>query len=200
MSSLAALVLAVVTQNQVALRAAPREGATQQALLWKGDVLELRGERGDYLMVYDHRRERAGYVRATQVRETSLAPEEAPALLAVVRFLRDTPGEESLGITYAAAYLKAAPANALDAEPFDAIATMAERIAQRASSAQSKSGEAATAAQLEVIAQQGIVMKSLEREGGMQICYDGDMFRRVLAMPSADVAQRARATLARRSR
>jgi hypothetical protein len=196
MTTLAALVLAVVTQNQVSLRAAPRESATQQALLWKGEVLELRGERGDYLMVYDHRRERAGYVRTTQVRETSLAPEEAPALLTVVRFLRDTPGEESLGITYAAAYLKAAPASALDAEPFDAIGTMADRIAQRASSAQAKSSEAATAAQLEVIAQQGIVMKSLDREGGMQICYDGDMFRRVLAMPSADISQRARAALA----
>lgn len=196
MSSLAALVLAVVTQNQVSLRAAPRESASQQALLWKGDVLELRGERGDYLMVYDHRRERAGYVRASQVRETSVAPEEAPGLLAVVRFLRDTPGEESLGITYAAAYLKAAPASALDAEPFDAIGRMADRIAQRASAAQSKSSEAATAAQLEVIAQQGIIMKSLEREGGMQICYDGDMFRRVLAMPSADPSQRARAALA----
>lgn len=196
MSTLASLVLAIVTQNQVSLRAAPREAATQQAMLWKGDVLELRGERGDYLMVYDHRHERAGYVRASQVHETSLAPEEAAALLTVVRFLRNTPGEESLGITYAAAYLKAVPATALDAEPFDAIGEMADRIAQRASSAQSKSNEAATAAQLEVIAQQGILMKSIEREGGMQICYEGEMFRRVLAMPSADASQRARAALA----
>ena len=196
MSQLAALVLAIVTQNQVSLRAAPREMATRQAVLWKGDVLELRGERGGYLMVYDHRHERAGYVQAGEVRETSVAPEEAPSLLSVVRFLRDTPGEESLGITYAAAYLKAVPANALDAEPFDAIGEMADRLAQRASAAQSKISEATTAAQLEVVAQQGIVMKSLERESGMQVCYDGDMFRRVLAMPSADGNQRARAALA----
>jgi hypothetical protein len=195
MNALAIAVLAIVTQNQVSLRAAPRDAAPQQALLWQGDVLELRGERGDYVQVYDHRRERAGFVRASQVRETTLEPEDAPALLAVVRFLRDTPGEESLGITYAAAYLTAVPAAALTAEPLDAIGTMAERLAQRASTHQAKSSEMATAAQLEVVAQQGIVMKSFERDGSMQICYDGDMFRRVLAMPTADAAQRARAAL-----
>src|SRR5512143_2946089 len=109
--------LAIVTQDQAALRAAPRESAPQQAVLWAGDSLEIRGEKGDYLQVYDHRRERAGYIRATQVRTQSLTPENAPELLAVVRFLRDRPGAEALGIGYAAAYLKAAPAEAIDAEP-----------------------------------------------------------------------------------
>jgi hypothetical protein len=33
---------------------------------------------------------------------------------------RDSPGSESLGISYGAAYLKSAPPRALDAEPFDA--------------------------------------------------------------------------------
>jgi hypothetical protein len=196
MNVLAMLALAVVTQNQVPLRAAPRESASQQELLWKGEVLELRGERGDYRMVYDHRRERAGYVLSSQIHETSLAPEDAPALLTVVRFLRETPREESLGITYAAAYLKAAPASALDSEPFDAIGTMAERLARRASGSQSKASEAATTEQLQIVAQQGIVMNTFERSGGMQICYDGEMFRRVLAMPAASPNQRARAALA----
>ena len=37
----------------------------------------------------------------------------APQMLAVLRFLRDTPGAEPLAIAYAAAYLKAAPAAAI---------------------------------------------------------------------------------------
>jgi hypothetical protein len=196
MNVLALLTLAVVTQNQAPLRAAPRESATQQELLWKGEVLELRGERGDYRMVYDHQHERSGYVLSSQIHETSLTPEEAPALLTIVRFLRDTPGEESLGITYAAAYLKAAPATALDPEPFEAIGSMAERLAGRASGTQSKASAVATTEQLQIVAQQGIFMNTFERSGGMQICYDGDMFRRVLAMPAASASQRARAALA----
>ncbi|HJW10155.1 MAG TPA: hypothetical protein VJ598_00125, partial [Albitalea sp.] len=66
--------LAIVTQDQAALRAAPRASAQQQAMLWQGDALEIRGERMDYLQVYDHRRERAGYIRSSQVRRVSLAP------------------------------------------------------------------------------------------------------------------------------
>ena len=62
---LAALALvAIVTQDSAALRAAPRESAQQQAVLFQGDSLEVRGERMDYLQVYDHRRERSGYIRA----------------------------------------------------------------------------------------------------------------------------------------
>jgi len=126
-------VIAIVTQDQSALRAAPRESAAQQAVLWQGDSLEIRGQKGDYLQVYDHRRERAGYIRATQVRSQSLAPEAAAELLSVLRFLRDTPGSEALGISYAAAYLHAAPAAAIDGEAFDALGAMAERLARRAS-------------------------------------------------------------------
>ena len=53
--------VAIVTQDQTALRAAPRDSAAQQAVLWQGDALEVRGRRLDYLQVYDHRRERAGF-------------------------------------------------------------------------------------------------------------------------------------------
>jgi hypothetical protein len=194
-NALAVLVLAIVTQNQAPLRAAPREAAPQQAVLWQGEVLEVRGARGDYLLVYDYRRERSGYLLASQARSTTLAPEEAPELLAVVRFLRDTPGAEALGMSYAAAYLKAVPAAALTAEPFDALGSMAERLAKRASAPRPGTRETTVAAQLEVVAQQGVGMHSFERDGAIQICYDGEMFRRVLAMPSASADQRARAAL-----
>jgi len=100
----------IVVQDQTALRAAPKDSAQQQAVLWQGDVLEVRGTRLDYLQVYDHRRERAGFVRAAQVRSLATQPEDAADLLAVARFLRDTSGAEALGIGYAAAYLEAAPA------------------------------------------------------------------------------------------
>jgi hypothetical protein len=188
-------VIAIVTQDQSALRAAPRESAPQQAVLWQGDSLEIRGQKGDYLQVYDHRRERAGYIRATQVRSQSLKPEAAPELLSVLRFLRDTPGSEALGIGYAAAYLRAAPADAINGEAFDALGAMAERLAWRASARSGKSGSNAVAAHLEVASGYGVNMLSFDRDGQMQLCYDGDAHRRVLALPSSD-KQKALAALA----
>jgi hypothetical protein len=191
----AALTLAIVTQDQAALRAAPKDSAQQQAVLWQGDSLEIRGEKQDFLQVYDYRRERAGYIRAAQVRKVSLEAADAPELLSVVRFLRDTPGAESLGISYAAAYLKAAPAAAITAEPFDALGTMADRLARRASAKQSKQGDVVIAAHLEAVARYGVGIRSFEREGRMQLCYDGEAFRRVLAMASASPSQRVSAVL-----
>ncbi|HEU4663834.1 MAG TPA: hypothetical protein VFS55_07375 [Dokdonella sp.] len=186
---------AIVVIDQAALRAAPRDSARKQAVLWQGDSLEVRGRRMDYLQVYDHRRERAGYVRESQVRVLPLRPQDAAGLLAVVRFLRDTPGAEALGIGYAAAFLRAAPGKDIDAEAFDALGTMAERLARRASSKRSKANDAEIAAHLEVVAGYGVAMRSLERDGRMQVCYDGDAFRRVMALP-ADAGQKARAALA----
>jgi len=187
--------LAIVTQDQATLRAAARDSSAQQAVLWQGDVVEIRGQRGDYLQVYDHRRERGGFIRAVLVRRVELTPAAAPELLAVVRFLRDTPGAEALGISYAAAYLRAAPAESLGAEPLDAIGTMAERLARDASADKAKGRDAALAAHLEVAAQYGLKVRSFDRGGRMQVCYDGEMFRRVLAMPAAEPAQQARAAL-----
>ena len=40
------------------------EAAAVQAELTQGDLLEVRGARLDHLQVYDHRRERAGFVRS----------------------------------------------------------------------------------------------------------------------------------------
>ena len=197
----ATLGAAIVTQNQTALRAQPRDSAQQQAQLWQGELLEVRAERRDYLQVWDYRRERGGYVKASQVRRTALAAGEAPGLLAVVRFLSDTPGAEALGIGYAAAYLQAAPAEVLQGEDgieaLDALGGFADRLAQRASSGAqlSKPAQATVAAHLEVASGYGVRFASFERDGRIQICYEGDAFRRVLAMPATG-AQRARAALA----
>ncbi|MES2019394.1 MAG: hypothetical protein V4484_23130 [Pseudomonadota bacterium] len=195
MMAAALAAMAIVSQDSAQLRAAPRESAQQQALLWQGDSLEIRAEKGDYLQVYDHRRERAGYIRATQVRQVSFKPADAPDLLSVLRFVRDTPGAEALGIAYAAAYLKAAPAAAIDAEPFDALGAMAERLARRASSKQGKAQDAVLSAHLEVAANYGVTMRGYEHDGRIQLCYDGDAFRRALAL-RADPQQQARAALA----
>jgi hypothetical protein len=192
---------AIVITDQAALRAAPRDSAQQQAQLWQGELLEVRGERLDYLQVYDHQRERAGFVRASQVRRTTMTPADAPELLAIVRFVRDTPGSEALGIGFAAAYLKAASAETLrgndGVEAFDALGTMADRLAHRVSwgTGLTKSAQATLAAHLDVASRYGIGFRSEEREGRMQVCYDGDAFRRVLAMEAAP-AQKARAALA----
>src|SRR6478609_7611231 len=192
---------AIVTSDQAALRAAPRDSGQQQAQLWQGEVLEVRGERLDYLQVYDHKRERAGFVRASQVRRTALAADEAPELLSVLRFVQDRAGNEALGIGVAAAWLQAAPPEAVNGSEgiaaFDALGSMADRLARRASSgaALTKPQEAALSAHLDVVRDYGVNFASYEREGKMTICYDGWAFRRVLAMKSSP-EQRARAALA----
>src|ERR1017187_5739618 len=193
--------IAIVTQDQTALRAAPRDSAQTNAVLWQGEGVEIRGERMDYLQVYDYRRERAGFVRASQARRFALNATDAPELLSVVRFLRDAPGAEALGIGFAAAYIQAAPAEVLNSEAgieaLDALGTFADRLARRVSTgnAPSKSAQATLAAHLEVAARHGVNFTSNERDGRMHICYDGDAHRRVLAMRSGP-EQRARAVLA----
>ncbi len=187
--------LAIVAQDQTAMRAAPRETAAQAVALWAGDSLEVRAEKGDYLQVWDHRRERGGYVRATALRRVSLEADGAPELLSVLRFLKDTPGSEALGIAYAAAYLRAAPAEAIDGEVFAALGTMAERLAQRGSGAAAGKNGTQVAAQLEVAAAYGVAMRSVELEGQVRLCYEGEAFRRVLAV-SATPLHKAQAALA----
>lgn len=192
---------AIVATDQAQLRAAPRSSAPVQAQLWQGDALEVRGERLGYLQVWDTRLERGGYVRADQVRRTSLSPAEAPDLLAVLRFLRDAPGAESLGIALAAAYLQAAPAEVLrgpsGADALDALGIFAERLAQRASdgSVTSKNAQAALSAHLEVAAGYGVKFASYEQDARVRLCYDGDAFARVLMLP-AHAEQKANAALA----
>ena len=191
--------LAIITQDQTHLRAAPRDGAQQQAVLTQGEVVEVRGDRLDYVQVWDHRRERGGYVRASQLRRTSFKADEAPELLSVARHLRDTGGHEALGIALVAAYFKAAPAKLVNseagAEAFDALGTFAERLARRASSGDGKPASSTVGAHLEVAQLYGVKFHTIEREGTMQLCYDGEAHQRVLAL-SADAARRVRAGLA----
>ena len=176
-----AATLAIVVQDHAALRAAPRSSATEIARLWQGDALEVRGEQAGYLKVYDYRRERGGYLRADSARPVELSESAAPDLLAVLRFLRATPGSEALGISYGAAYLKAVPPRAMTAEPFDAIAQMAERLADQASGGANHLPDVAP--HLEVAEQFGVHMRNFERNGRMRLCYDGELFLRVLALP-----------------
>jgi hypothetical protein len=192
---------AIITKDQAPLRAAPRGSAQQQAVLWQGEMVEVRGERMDYLQVYDHRRERGGFVHASQARRIELTEQEAPELLSIVRFVRDTPGAEALGIGFAMAYIQAAPAEALrgeaGAEVLDALGMFADRLARGASSsmARTKAVGMTLSAHLDVAGRYGIKFLNYERAGRMRICYEGDAFRHVLTMRSTP-QQRARAALA----
>lgn len=185
--------LAIVVQDHAALRAAPVSNAAELARLWQGEVLEVRGDHAGYLKVYDYRRERGGYLQGNSARPVELSETAAPDLLAVLRFLRETPGFEALGISYGAAYLKAVPSHAMTAEPFDAIAQMAERLADRASGSTDRLTDFAP--HLEVVAQLGVRMHNFERNGRMRVCYDGELFRRVLTFPRAQPEERAHAVL-----
>jgi len=198
--------LAIVAQDQVALRATPASTATVHAQLWQGELVEVRGRHLGQLQVYDHRLERAGYIRESDAHLVGASAADAPDLLAVLRFLRDTPGAESLGIAYAAAYLKAAPAAGMTPEVFDALGVMAERLARGGTLRQGKVD--AVAAHMDVATGYGVRFVSYTTNPGsgagegVQLCYDGDAFRRVLAMDghggaaTASAEQRARAVLA----
>lgn len=187
MLATALTVIAIVAQDQSALRASARESAPQQAVLWQGDSLEIRGENGDFLQVYDHRRERAGYVLASQVRIQPLTPEAAPALRSVFRFLKDAPGSEALGIAYAAAFLRAAPAELIDAEVFAAINAMSERLARRATAGRGGKAGEVLSAHLEVAAHYGVSMHSVESEGRVLLCPNADAARRAMALPGTEI-------------
>ena len=202
---------ALVVQDNVAMRAAAKDSSPAQAQLWRGEALEIRGERPDHFQVYDYRRERGGFVRKAALLPLNGPAAQPEALLAALRVVRQQPGAESLGLGLAAAYVQAAGAaqmNGVDgAEALDAMGTLAERLADRASRAQSRSDGVATvapsatetqvAAQLDVAARYGLRFRTLEREAGaMQLCYDGEAFRRVLAMPASTPEQKARAALA----
>lgn len=185
--------LAIVVCDHAALRAAPRTGATELTRLYAGDVLEVRGQQVGYLKVYDYRRERGGFLKAESAREVELTGEAAPELLAVMRFLRDSPGQEALGISYGAAYLKAMPRQTEAPEVLDAIAQMAERLADQASGSSEHLSEFAP--HLDVVARLGVRMRTFERLGRMRVCYDGELYARVLATSAASADQRAHALL-----
>ncbi len=189
--------IAIITADNVALRASPRDSAPTNATLWQGETVEIRGQKLDYLQVYDYRRERAGYVRADLARRLSTTAADAPELLTTVRFLRDVGSADALGIGYTVAYLQAATAQALTSETsaealdaLDALGTFADRLSMRVSSTavQSRATQAMHAAHIEVAAHHGIKFTNFDRDGRIQICYDGDAYRRVLAFATMPVS------------
>jgi hypothetical protein len=178
---LAVAVFALVTQDSTSLRASPSSAAPKNAVLWQGESLEIRGARAGYLQVWSYPRERGGYVLEGQVRAYPLETTRAAGVLEIVRLARDMPGLEALGIAHAALFLKLATPAEIDTEVFDALGTMAERLARRASWRAGRPGDDSLAAHLEVVHGYGVQLVSLDQDGRTQVCYDGDAYRRVLA-------------------
>jgi hypothetical protein len=181
-----ATVVAVIASDHVVLRASPTRAAAQQAVLWKGDWLEVRGEQKGWFKVYDHRHERPGWVARPAARVVTLEEPSAPALRAVVEFLRDAPGSESLGIAYAGLYMKVAPAGGIDAPLLVSLGAMAARLSRRAST---EAADSHVAEQLGVAQSWGLAFASVERSEGVQTCYDGAAFRQALALHPAPADQ-----------
>ena len=92
-----AAALAIVAQDRTPLRAAPRPQAAELTVLSQGEVLEVRDERAGYLKVYDYHRERGGYVKGASVHLLAVREADAPDLLAILRFLRDSVGRKRSG-------------------------------------------------------------------------------------------------------
>ena len=121
----------------------------------------------------------------------------ARELRAVVDFLRDAPGA-GVARHRATPRCSCAPRRRAPSAPRCSTrsARMAERLARRASSKWARPNDATLAGQLEVAESYGVKFRSFERDGRARVCYDGEAFRRVLAL--AGVARRRRR--ARRSR
>ena len=186
------------------LRGAPRDTASLQAQMGRGEALEIRGERGDHWQVWDYRRERGGWLRKSQVLLMPRADGSGVAtaeLLAQLRLARQQWGTEGLGLGLAAAYVQlATPAELAGpggAEALDAMGTFAERMAERASAPAARPSEGQLAAQLDVAARYGLKFEQFDmaEEGRVQVCYEGEAFRRVL-VTAATPEQRVRAALA----
>jgi hypothetical protein len=200
----AVVLVALVADDPAVLRNAPRDDAPAQATLWRGDWVEVRGETAGFLRVYDHRHERPGYIRPTIVRLHRLEPASTLELAAVVRFLRDANGNESLGIGYAALTLRAAPAGTDTSEILAAIGTMADRLARRASATRADARNTTLTAHIEVAESYGVKFKSVDVVASgngvgaprARLCYDGEAWAGVLATPTAPPVERARAALA----
>jgi hypothetical protein len=121
-------------------------------------------------------------VRPAAVRTYALDETTAPKLGAIVEFLKDTPGQESLGIGYVALYLRATGTRPVGVDVFDALGTMAERLGRRASARVAKGADTNLAAQIEAAESYGVHFVRFEQEGRARVCYDGEAFRRVLSL------------------
>jgi membrane protein implicated in regulation of membrane protease activity len=199
MTATALTLVALVGTDPAVIRNAPRDDAPAQASVWRGDWLEVRGESAGFLRVYDHRHERPGYIRPTQVRVYRADAGSAGELAAIVRFLRDAPGSESLGIGYAALALKVTPAGIDTTELLASIGTMADRLAARLSARRADARDATLAGHREVVESYGMTFRVVDAEtleGKARICYDGEVWRHLVAVPTTGPVDRARAALA----
>ncbi|MBS2024748.1 MAG: hypothetical protein JST92_20320 [Deltaproteobacteria bacterium] len=183
----------IVVDDQVSLRSSPRAGAPVSAVLSRGDLLELRGEEPGFLKVYDHQRERPGFVRPSQVRVHKLDAAGAAELKTIALFLRDQQGMEALGTSYA---LLARELHTDELEPGhgdpldDAIAQMTDRLAARASRRWS-TPQQNLADQLEAVRARGIRFVPREIAGQVILCTDGAAETRALRDGDANEAARA---------
>ncbi|MEO3690450.1 hypothetical protein [Roseateles paludis] len=191
----------LVLQDQTALRAAPKEAAPLLTPLWRGEALELRGQRGDWLQVWDPQRQRGGYVRQAAVMPLGEGDASVPELAAQLRLVRQQPGAEALGLGLAAALVeRASPAwlaGPGGAELLEGLVTLQDRLAARANSpGLSSSQQAAASAHTEVAARYGHPLRSLARADGSQwLCPAEEPARLLRGHPAASSAQQVLAAL-----
>lgn len=186
---------ALVVPEQLPLRASPRDTAPVLTPLIRGEALEVRGQQGDWLQVWDHGRERGGFVRSGAL----LAVEREPAALLVqLRLARQQIGSEGLGLGLAAALIERADVDWLrgpqGAEMLEHLIALQERLATRVNAAQAGSNGAALQAQ--VAARYGHPLRQLARADGSQwLCPAAEPAQLLRGLPGASPSQRARAAL-----
>lgn len=191
----------LVLQDQAALRAAPKEAAPLLTLLWRGEALELRGQRGDWLQVWDPQRQRGGFVRGSAVMGLSEGEAGVPELAAQLRLVRQQPGAEALGLGLAAALVeRASPAwlaGPGGAELLEGMVTLQDRLAARANNpGLASSQQAAASAHADVAARYGHPLRSLARaDGSHWLCPAEEPARLLRGHPAASSAQQVLAAL-----
>jgi hypothetical protein len=190
----------LVVVDQAALRAAPRDSAPLLVPLWRGEALQLRGIRGDWLQVWDAHRERGGFVRAAQVMPLGAGAAAVPDLAAQLRLLRQQPGAESLGIGVAAAIIERAEAAWLaspaGADVLDTLVVLQERLASRVQ-ASTGAQQVAAAAHGDVARRYGFALREVTRsDGSLLSCPNAQPATLLRGHPAATPAKQARAAMA----
>jgi len=190
---------ALVLQDQTPLRAAAKDSSPLLTPLWRGEALEVRAVRGDWLQVWDHGRERGGFVRAPALLAIPAGEAALPELLAQLRLVRQQPGAEALGLGLAAALIERADTDWLSgpqgAELLDALVQLQERLAERVQSA-GPHQQTSSAAHAEVAKRYGYPLRSLaQADGSQRLCPNEEPARLLRAHANASATQQARAAL-----